>query len=389
MGRIRSILIIEELLACTEAWDQATASLRNEAAAMVSALLTDAAKLPDLSVSLLLSRSAVSLLKTQMRSLSPDVRVFSNQRSVEHWLENPDPEPATVDAVMIIAPESAGTLVRRLQVVQSDIWAGTVSLNLPWQLAATFSDKLETAHWLQDHQLPTPETFALSAQDAARLSAVHDRDTARQSTECGGGREEWTAVIKPRDGVGCENVRLIPMTPQTFRAATRVSRQSSPSPANGWVCQPYVRGTACSVSLIGGGVNRPPIILPAGNQTIERQESALRYRGGKVPCDAEHAGAIVPLALALANAIGPFSGWLGADMCVDRDCQRGLRATIIEVNPRLCTSYVGYRLAARQNLAAWMLQQDCPEQPEWHLQPVHFSADGRRLTGTEPADSWA
>ena len=43
MGRIRSILIIEELLACTEAWDQATASLRNEAAAMVSALLADAA----------------------------------------------------------------------------------------------------------------------------------------------------------------------------------------------------------------------------------------------------------------------------------------------------------------------------------------------------------
>ncbi len=388
MGRIRSILIIEELLACTEAWDQATASLRNEAAAMVSALLADAAKLPDLSISLLLSCSAVSLLKTQM-SLSPNVRVFSNQRSVQRWLENPEPEPATVDAVMIIAPESAGTLVRRLQVVQSDIWTGTVSLNLPWQLAATFSDKLETAHWLQRHQLPTPETFALSEQAAASLSSVREMDAAAQNTECEDGREDCMAVIKPRDGVGCENVRLIPMTPQTFHTAKRMSRQSSPLPESGWVCQPYVRGTACSVSLIGGGVNRPPIILPAGNQTIEMEESALRYRGGKVPCDAEHAAAIAPMALALANAIGPFSGWLGADMCVYRDCQRGLQATIIEVNPRLCTSYVGYRHAARQNLAAWLLQQACPAQPEWHPQPVDFLADGRCLTGTASADAWA
>jgi predicted ATP-grasp superfamily ATP-dependent carboligase len=88
------------------------------------------------------------------------------------------------------------------------------------------------------------------------------------------------------------------------------------------------------------------------------------------------------------NAVGPFSGWLGADLCVYRDPQRGLQATIIEVNPRLCTSYVGYRLAARQNLAAWLLQQDCPERPEWHPQPVKFSADGRCLTGTESADAW-
>jgi predicted ATP-grasp superfamily ATP-dependent carboligase len=177
------------------------------------------------------------------------------------------------------------------------------------------------------------------------------------------------------------------MTPRTFHAAKRVSLQSSPSRESGWVCQPYVRGTACSVSLIGGGVYRPPIILPAGNQKIEREGSLLRYRGGTVPCNAEHAAAIAPLALALANAIGPFSGWLGADMCVSGDCQMGLQATIIEVNPRLCTSYVGYRLAARQNLAAWLLQQDCPEQPEWHPQPVDFLADGRCPTGTASADA--
>lgn len=385
MGQYRSILIIEELLACTDAWNQATASLRNEAAAMMSALLADAAKLPNLDVSVLLSPSAVSLLKTRM-DCAANVRIFSNPWPLNCWLEAPEPKPTSVEAVLIIAPESAGTLLRRLQVVQSDIWAGTVSLNLPWQLAATFSDKLETARWLQRHQLPTPETFALSGQSASRLLSAWEAEAALQKSESGNDREECMAVIKPRDGVGCENVRLIPMSVQTFRTAKCVSQESQED--NAWICQPYIRGNACSIGLIGGGSVRTTLILPAGNQKIERSGSVLSYRGGTVPCDEEHTGVIAPLASALSTAIGPFSGWVGADMCVYRDSQRELQATIIEVNPRLCTSYVGYRRSAMQNLAAWLLQQECPERPGWHRQPVEFAADGRWMNAGESGASW-
>lgn len=43
------------------------------------------------------------------------------------------------------------------------------------------------------------------------------------------------------------------------------------------------------------------------------------------------------------------------DFSVGDDSADAVR--IVEINPRLCTSYVGYRALAVDNLAAWILQQ--------------------------------
>jgi len=60
-------------------------------------------------------------------------------------------------------------------------------LMAPSGLVATFSDKLETAHWLSDHGFPTPQTVMLDAVGAADLPLV----------------------IKPRVGSGSRNVDVV------------------------------------------------------------------------------------------------------------------------------------------------------------------------------------
>lgn len=103
----------------------------------------------------------------------------------------------------------------------------------------------------------------------------------------------------------------------------------------------------------------------------------MRYCGGEIPCEAAINAAITPLAQALVTAIGPFRGWLGADIVVHQNNGGDCSATIIEINPRLCTSYVGYRQLACGNLAEWLLQRAGSARVEWRAGVIRFGADGR------------
>ncbi len=83
---------------------------------------------------------------------------------------------------------------------------------------------------------------------------------------------------------------------------------------------------------------------------------------------------------------GVFNGYLGADLIVDlsdvEDSEDSVR--VVEINPRLCTSYVGYRTLAVDNLAELILQQQGQKQIRWKPGSVRFSADG---TGIEMQSS--
>ena len=372
MDNCSSLLIIEELLADGLAWEQATDSLRQEAVAMVSAIAADAVCVGGLRVSLLLSEKVAELLG-QRRCLPTELRIVRLHCSVDTWLQSPQRQDiGPTPLVLLIAPESGGVLVRRLQVLQSELWSGTETLNLPWTLAETFSDKFRTSQWLQARGLPTPETWLLSPEQAEALR-TRGLVTAADVSDLSG--EEWTAVLKPRDGVGCEHVGLLHLS---SRELASVVSSSQPADMNAsWILQPWVPGLACSIGLIGGGAKANTVILPAGRQTLRRHGAAVRYCGGEIPCEAMINAAITPLAQALATAIGPFRGWLGADIVVQQNSGGASSATIIEINPRLCTSYAGYRQLACGNLAEWLLQRAGSERVDWRAGVIRFGADGQ------------
>jgi predicted ATP-grasp superfamily ATP-dependent carboligase len=83
------------------------------------------------------------------------------------------------------------------------------------------------------------------------------------------------------------------------------------------------------------------------------------------------------LGLAALRTICDLIGYIGVDLVLGDD-EQGRQDTVIEINPRLTTSYVGLRAAASTNLAAGMIAiaEGRDWQPTWNQKPITFSADG-------------
>jgi predicted ATP-grasp superfamily ATP-dependent carboligase len=92
------------------------------------------------------------------------------------------------------------------------------------------------------------------------------------------------------------------------------------------------------------------VLLPAGEQVVECQSGRFRYLGGSLPAAGSVQEAAGEMLRKLAAAMPDFRGWLGVDFVCEVDGE----PRIVEINPRLCTSYVGYRQLARFSLAGEM-----------------------------------
>lgn len=352
------LLLIEELLASESLWLQSPRSLRDEAAAMVSAIAHDLAAISGLHGAVLLSPASAT--SPALQSLLPqNIRRCITNREPGDWLQQPDLPPDSIHNLLIVAPEFDGILVNRLRAAENGPLSHTGKLNLSADPAAIFSDKLATARWLEQHGLPTPQTWPASA------------DVRRMLTEPAAGHPERVAcqgILKPRYGAGCDQVLLVPELPETSLLNTN-------SDDAAWILQSRIRGRACSISLIGQGHHRPALILPPGRQRIKADEDGkLHYHGGQIPCHPDFAPSILAVAEQFRTAFGPFRGWLGLDVVVEAAHSRHPRATIIEVNPRLCTSCIGYRQLTSENLTQRMLFPEASAAPvRWHTKTVHFA----------------
>jgi hypothetical protein len=103
----------------------------------------------------------------------------------------------------------------------------------------------------------------------------------------------------------------------------------------------------------------------------------LRYLGGELPLAAglaERATALADRALA---ALPAAVGYVGVDLVLGRD-PHGSQDAVIEVNPRMTTSYVGLSAAAKTNLAESMVHIAAGElrAVEFHPRPIEFDPDG-------------
>ncbi|MFM7056272.1 MAG: ATP-grasp domain-containing protein [Planctomycetota bacterium] len=352
------LLLIEELLASATLWRQAPDSLRSEAIAMVSAITQDLVAISGLQIAILLSPESSANPALQTR-LPPDCRRCTTSREPAEWLRQPDLPPDSIHNLLIVAPEFNGILVDRLRAAEHGPLRSVRRMNLPAALAAVFSDKFATARWLTEHQLPTPQTWLITDEDQHHLTAAIDRIS---------GRRDCHGVLKPRFGAGCDQVTLIPTLPE---ASTSVS---APDDA-GWVLQERMPGRACSISLIGQGLHRPALILPPGRQQIRRDDyGCLHYHGGQIPCHPDFVPVITAVAQRFRTALGPFLGWMGLDLVVNASPTRPPIATIIEVNPRLCTSCIGYRQLTPENLIRQMLFPETSAPPiPWVSKTIRFS----------------
>ncbi len=328
-----------------------TPSLLAEGRAMAAAVTTDFARL-----------AGVEVLTTQDASFpgfhDPVCRVTT--------IGNPTDEQATfqrlaasADWTLVIAPESGHKLLERCEWV---LEAGGRLLSPSPSVVELAGDKNATCTHLRRAGVPTPGGCIVRP---AELAAGRLPDWL-----------DFPAVLKPPDGCGSQGVRRIENLDELCRLPIDEPQR----------LERLVPGLAASVAVLcGSGLLVP---LPACEQRLS-DDGRFTYLGGRLPLPPELNRRAQKLALAAVGSLPEPLGYLGVDLVLGQS-DDGSGDAVIEINPRLTTSYVGLRTQCRENLAAAMLAVAGGERPalSWRTGSLQFSSEGQIVSdcGTKTSE---
>jgi predicted ATP-grasp superfamily ATP-dependent carboligase len=235
----------------------------------------------------------------------------------------------SADAAYIVAPESNQVLQSLVAGIEQ---AGVSSLNCSASDIGKVSDKSALLERAKEMGLPTPATVIVSIrEDVAEIKrAVNSR-------------LGFPLIIKPVDGVGCAGLSVVRNENQVASAVAKVIRESS---SEYFMAQELIHGTAVSVSLLSTGSQALPISLNKQDISLMPPESTSTYNGGQVPFNSPRKREAFALAETVVRSLRGLRGYVGVDLVLT---EKG--PVVIEVNPRLTTSYVGVRKIAGFNPA--------------------------------------
>ncbi len=238
------------------------------------------------------------------------------------------------DAVLVIAPESNGTLRRLVELVEN---TSAASLNSRSQAIGEVTDKGLLFHRLKALGLPTPETVQLNASDGI--------DAAKRIIQ---DQLKLPIVVKPVDGVSCGGLSVVHHIDE-LSAALKKIMQEFPNPL--FLAQELIEGVSGSVSLIVSGNKTVPLSLNKQDVVLGTVESASSYMGGLVPLENPLASEAFETVEKTVTSLGGLAGYVGVDVVLTEE-----KAFVIEVNPRLTTSIVGLRKVSSYNVAQALLE---------------------------------
>ena len=222
------------------------------------------------------------------------------------------------DAAWPIAPETEGALER---LTRETLQLGKILLaSRPGAVRLTAS-KHATALALRAAGVPTVPTFREG--DPVPPPAMPGR---------------W--IVKPDDGAGCDGAVIVP----DWRAASdRLAMRSGRL-----VAQPWIEGCALSLSLLC--CEGRALLLSCNRQHVRITDGRPALAGITVNGVADQAGRFAELAERIAVAIPGLWGYVGVDLVLAKE-----GPVVLEINPRLTTSYCGLRRALGINTAAMVL----------------------------------
>lgn len=300
------------------------AGMVREGRSMLEALVADAARCNTLQITVLID--AAHPLETPA---GVAVRTVSPGAEVDLLGE----ESRRADATLIVAPETNGILEHRVAVVRR---GGGRAVASGTRFIAVASDKQATIDALAAAGVPVPAGRSLAPG------------------ECWPRGFCLPAVRKARAGVGCDQLLIVQ------------SVEGLPSPApQATRLEVFVAGTPVGVSCLCGprGIHVLPPMLQLFSPGPQPE-----YQGGMLLRDAGLVARAERLARRSIAAVsgGGFSaaalpltesaalGWVGVDMILGAgDDGRGDR--VLEVNPRLTTSFVGLAALFDQGLTRMLL----------------------------------
>jgi predicted ATP-grasp superfamily ATP-dependent carboligase len=218
------------------------------------------------------------------------------------------------DAVWPIAPETGGILEGVAEIART---AGAAVLASDARALATARSKSATSSWLAAHGIPVVATAPLFAPPPAVAG--------------------W--VVKPDDGTGAVDTRFVGDSAALARLAAA---------APGLVAQPFLRGEPLSLSMLAQAGQA--WLLSCNGQDVSMTDGVFAFRGSLVGGAEARRGALEPLAQRIAAALPELWGYIGVDLIDGED-----GPIVLEINPRLTTSYAGLGRSIGVNPAALVL----------------------------------
>jgi len=222
----------------------------------------------------------------------------------------------TVDAIWLIAPECDGILERFCRYVEHQ---NKQLLTSPAKAVALTANKFSTFQILNAAQIQTVPTEI--------FNSVFNYDQTK----------EW--LIKPIDGVGAEN---------TFLLTSPKEWNNLPALDKNYIIQPHLHGEKTSLScLFKNGFAR---LVCVNVQIFEVIDQQYVLQNIKVNCKLDD-GRYQKLVSEIAQAFPDLFGYAGIDLIETENA-----CFVLEINPRLTTSFVGIEKALGLNVAECVLE---------------------------------
>ena len=219
------------------------------------------------------------------------------------------------ESALIIAPESGGALARLTAMAE---FRGVRNLGCSLEAILIAADKQKFAHRMEELGIPHPKTFyATCFFDSSAISLG-----------------QW--ISKPVDGAGCEKVHL----------HAPGARAAMPQDGS-FLAQEFVEGEPMSACVVAG--KDGPTVLSINRQFIGASGGALEYTGGEVT-DMTPDNELTAITQAIWEGIPGLHGFWGIDYVATNT-----GPVVIEVNPRLTTSYCALGAALGMNPAVMIM----------------------------------
>lgn len=326
MEQRKKILVCEFITAGGLAAEVLPESLAREGALMRDALLKDLAELNQYEITTMHdARLIIPALAAHSVAVEP---AMFKQRFNETI--------AQVDMVWLIAPEANGTLIELSELCfeAEKLEGGAVFLGSGFDTMLTGTSKTLCCEALQAANIYTLPVHA--SEDL--LQAAYYEQLQKLNIR------QW--VAKPEDGAGCEGVQLFDSLNDLKEWIMQDDRYLH------YLAQPYQQGIAASISMLCR--NGKAWLLSCNQQHIECDSGQFKLGGVTVNGMLAYWQRFETIARKIAQMLPDALGYIGVDVIVDTVNNK---IYVLEINPRLTTSYVGLHEALNANPAKLIL--DC------------------------------
>ncbi|MBA3697113.1 MAG: ATP-grasp domain-containing protein [Methylotenera sp.] len=308
------LLLLEYITAGGLNRDTLKTSLLEEAILMRDALLRDFSDIPDIELT-----TTYDARLSNPGYVAYAIPIDVNVNPIEIWQKL----LTNCDTALIVAPETSDILTKLTKMIEA---AAIKNLGCHIEAVTVASDKYYSYQLLTHAGIATISTYKITDIAVSKLISSHG------------------FIVKPNDGAGCEATHYF--SNKSDVQAWLVGRE--------WgnlIIQPYQPGLPASISAVFK--NGQAWVLSCNEQLIKIQaegNKSVMLKGCRVNALNQYLDGFNKLANKIAATLPTLNGFAGIDVILDKG-----NIYVVEINPRITTSYIGLRESLDYNPAQLIL----------------------------------